>query len=62
MNLSNQIAGIAAPIVTGYIAGMSHSFSGAFLLAAVILALGIVSYAVILGRIESIAMPAEALS
>jgi dipeptide/tripeptide permease len=60
MNLSNQIAGIAAPIVTGYIIGTTHSFSGAFLLAAVILAIGIASYAVMLGRIERIAVPAEA--
>jgi MFS family permease len=61
MNFSNQLAGIAAPIVTGYISGMTHSFSGAFLLAAVILAIGIASYAVMLGRIERIAVPAEAL-
>jgi MFS family permease len=61
MNFSNQLAGIAAPIVTGYISGMTHSFSGAFLLAAVILAIGIASYAVLLGRIERIGVPAEAL-
>src|ERR1043166_10314150 len=34
MNLSNQIAGIAAPIVTGFIVAGTHSYSVAFLAAA----------------------------
>jgi ACS family D-galactonate transporter-like MFS transporter len=54
INLSNQIAGIVAPIVTGYISGWTHSFAGAFLLAAVILLLGIASYIFLLGSIERI--------
>jgi ACS family D-galactonate transporter-like MFS transporter len=61
MNFSNQLAGIVAPIATGYISSLTHSFAGAFLVAAVILALGIVSYAVLLGRIEQIRAPADAL-
>jgi MFS family permease len=60
MNFWNQLAGIVAPIVTGYISSITHSFAGAFLIAAVILALGIVSYAVLLGRIEQIPEPANA--
>jgi MFS family permease len=60
MNFSNQLAGIVAPIVTGYISSITHSFAFAFLIAAVILALGIVSYAVLLGRIEQIPEPANA--
>jgi MFS family permease len=62
MNFSNQIAGIVAPIVTGYITAFTHSFAGAFLVAAVILALGVASYVVLLGRIERIPGPAEALA
>lgn len=54
MNLSNQIAGITAPIVTGYISGWTHSFAGAFLVAAVVLLLGIGSYVFLLGRIERV--------
>lgn len=61
MNFSNQLAGISAPIVTGYISSMTHSFSGAFVVAAVILLIGIASYALMLGRIERIAVPANAL-
>lgn len=62
MNFSNQIAGIIAPIVTGYIAALTHSFADAFLVAAVILALGVASYVLLLGRIERIPMPADALT
>jgi MFS family permease len=62
MNFSNQVAGTVAPIVTGYITAMTHSFAGAFLVAAVILVLGIASYVALLGRIERIALPASALA
>jgi MFS transporter, ACS family, D-galactonate transporter len=57
LNLSNQVAGIAAPIVTGYISGWTHSFAGAFLIAGVILLIGIASYIFLLGRIERIHLP-----
>ena len=62
MNLSNQIAGITAPIVTGYISGWTHSFAGAFLVAGVILVLGIASYIFLLGRIERIHFHAPTLA
>ncbi|SFS00699.1 Sugar phosphate permease [Granulicella pectinivorans] len=52
MNLANQIAGITAPIITGYISGWTHSFAGAFLLASIVLLCGIGSYIFLLGRIE----------
>ena len=61
MNFFSQLAAIAAPLATGFISQITHSLAGAFLLAAVILAIGIVSYAVLLGRIEPIPVPAEAL-
>ena len=57
LNLSNQVAGIAAPVVTGYISGWTHSFAGAFLIAGIILLLGIMSYIFLLGRIERIRLP-----
>ena len=52
VNFSNQISGIAAPIVTGYLVTARHSFSLAFGVAAIYLAVGIASYFVLLGRIE----------
>lgn len=57
LNLSNQIAGIAAPIVTGYISSRTHSFSGAFMVAGAILVVGVGSYLFLLGRIESVSLP-----
>jgi MFS family permease len=58
MNLANQLAGIAAPIVTGYILHATHSFSWAFGAAAAFLLIGIAGYIFLLGRIEPIPEPA----
>ena len=52
MNFSNQISGITAPIVTGYLAYTRHSFALAFAVPAVYLLIGITAYFVLLGRIE----------
>ena len=60
LNLANQIAGIAAPIITGYILHATHSFSWAFGAAAVFLLIGIAGYVFMLGRIEPIPEPAQA--
>jgi sugar phosphate permease len=57
MNQANQIAAIVAPIVTGYISTWTHSFAAAFLIAGVILSIGIASYVVLLGRIEPFPLP-----
>jgi ACS family D-galactonate transporter-like MFS transporter len=57
MNLSNNLMGAAAPVVTGYIVGATNSFTDAFLVAAAILAVGIVFFMLVLGRIEPIADP-----
>jgi len=57
MNLSNQIAGIAAPIITGFIVARTHSFSAAFLAAAVFLLIGITAYVVLLGNMAPIPEP-----
>jgi len=57
MNLSNQIAGIAAPIVTGFIVAYTHSYSVAFLAAATFLLLGIAAYVFLLGDMAPIPEP-----
>jgi MFS transporter, ACS family, D-galactonate transporter len=58
LNLCNQLAGIAAPVVTGYIVQATHSFSGAFIGATAFLLVGIAGYIFLLGRIEPIPEPA----
>jgi ACS family D-galactonate transporter-like MFS transporter len=58
LNFSSQLAGIAAPILTGYIVQSTHSFSGAFIGATAFLLLGIAGYVFLLGRIEPIPDPA----
>ena len=54
LNFSNQISGIAAPIVTGYVVAATQSYAWAFIISALYLAVGIASYAFLLGRIELI--------
>ena len=54
MNFANNLMGVAAPIVTGYIVGYTQSFTNAFLVAGVGLVLGIISFVFVLGRIEPI--------
>lgn len=58
LNFCNQLAGIAAPIVTGYIVQSTHSFAGAFIGATAFLLVGIAGYVFLLGRIETIPDPA----
>jgi sugar phosphate permease len=58
LNCSSQLAGIAAPILTGYIVQSTDSFSGAFIGATAFLLLGIAGYVFLLGRIEPIPDPA----
>jgi MFS transporter, ACS family, D-galactonate transporter len=57
VNFTNNLMGVAAPVVTGFIVGLTHSFAGAFLVAGVVLLVGIFFYVVILGRIEPIPEP-----
>jgi ACS family D-galactonate transporter-like MFS transporter len=58
MNFFNNVMGILAPIVTGYIVGATNSFTNAFITAAIVLLIGIASYVWVLGRIEPIPDPA----
>jgi len=57
LNFGNQLAAIAAPILTGYIAQITHSFFWAFAAAAAVLLIGIIAYVFLLGRIEAIPEP-----
>jgi MFS family permease len=52
LNFSNQLSGIAAPIITGYLFSATHSFAWAFGVAAAYLIIGIGAYIFLLGRIE----------
>ncbi|MDR3378531.1 MAG: MFS transporter [Verrucomicrobiae bacterium] len=52
VNFSNQISGISAPIITGYIVAAFHSYAWAFGVAAAYLAIGISAYIFLLGKIE----------
>jgi MFS family permease len=58
LNFSNQISGIAAPIITGYLVDARHSFALAFAVAAAYLVVGIAGYIFLLGDIRRI--PGEA--
>jgi MFS transporter, ACS family, D-galactonate transporter len=60
MNFFNNLMGAIAPAVTGFVVGATHSFSGAFLVAGVVLLIGIFAYVVVLGRIEPIPEPLDA--
>ena len=51
MNFFNNLMGGIAPIATGYIVSLTGSFSGAFLIAGVVLIIGIFAYVVLLGEI-----------
>jgi ACS family D-galactonate transporter-like MFS transporter len=58
LNFGNQLSAIAAPIATGYVVQMTHSFFWAFGAAAGFLSIGIIAYIFLLGRIEAIPEPA----
>lgn len=59
MNFVNNVMGILAPIVTGFIAGGTGSFSIGFIVAGAVLVIGILSYLVLLGDIEQISPPSK---
>jgi MFS family permease len=52
MNFSNQISGICAPIITGYLVSALHSYVWVFRVSAIYLTIGIAGYIFLLGRIE----------
>jgi dipeptide/tripeptide permease len=57
VNFVNNMLGIAAPIVTGFIVGATGSFAAGFVVAALVLVVGILCYIFLLGRIEQIKSP-----
>lgn len=57
MNFGVSLMGIVAPIATGFIFKATHSFTDAFLTAAVVLAGGILAFVFLLGRIEPLPGP-----
>jgi MFS family permease len=59
MNFFNNLVGIAAPIVAGIIFDRTGSFAANFLVAGVILIIGILCYLFLLGRIEQLQAPGE---
>ncbi len=57
MNFLNNVAGFFAPTITGIIVARTGSFNNALIAAGAILIVGIISYVVVLGRIEKIPEP-----
>ena len=57
MNFFNNLMGVVAPIVTGYIVAATGSFSAAFIAAGIVLVIGIFAYIFMLGRLDPIPDP-----
>lgn len=53
MGCAGALGAIAAPIAAGYIVNATTGFTNVFLMAAMVLAVGILSYVFLLGRIEA---------
>jgi ACS family D-galactonate transporter-like MFS transporter len=60
VNLSNQLSGIAAPIVTGYLVAAHQSFAWAFAVSGIYLLIGIAGYIFLLGKIEPFPLQPQA--
>jgi len=58
LNFGNQLAGIAAPIVTGYVVQATRSFFLAFAVAGGFLVVGIAGYVFLLGSMHPVPEPA----
>ena len=52
VNFSNQVSGVCAPIITGYLVAALHSYTWVFGVSAVYLVIGICGYLFLLGRIQ----------
>lgn len=59
MNFFNNLVGIIAPIVAGYIADRTGGFAINFLIAGIVLILGILAYLLMLGKIEQLPSPSD---
>jgi hypothetical protein len=58
LNFSNQLAAIAAPIVTGYVVHVTNSYAWAFVTATAILLISITAYVFLLRGMEPVPEPA----
>ena len=58
VNFMSQLSAISAPVITGYVVKLTHSFAWAFGVAAIFLAIGITSYIVLLGNMTPVPEPA----
>jgi MFS family permease len=54
-NLVGNLAGILAPVVTGYAVDWTGSFQGALIIAAAMSVFGVVAWGLVIGRVEPIA-------
>ena len=61
MNFFNNMMGAVAPIVTGVIVGSTQSFTNAFVVAGVVLLVGMASFIFLLGPIEPLPGPLDAV-
>jgi MFS transporter, ACS family, D-galactonate transporter len=59
MNFANNLMGVVAPIVTGYVLSATRSFANAFAVAGGVLIAGIMSFIFLLGRIEPLPEPLD---
>jgi ACS family D-galactonate transporter-like MFS transporter len=57
MNFLNNMMGVVAPVTTGYVVGATHSFTGAFLIAGIVLIVGIGAFVFLLGNLVPIPDP-----
>jgi ACS family D-galactonate transporter-like MFS transporter len=57
MNFSNNMMGVVAPMVTGFIVGRTRSFIDAFLVAGLVLLAGVAAIVFLLGPIEALPAP-----
>jgi len=57
MNFSNNMMGVVAPIVTGFIVGRTHSFIDVFLVAGLVLLAGVAAFVFLLGPIQALPEP-----
>jgi MFS family permease len=62
MNLAGQFSAITAPVLTGYLSQRTHSFGSAFLVAGVVLMVGVLSFLFLLGSIERVQVRDRALA
>ena len=60
-NFVGNIAGIAAPLITGWVVDATGSFFWAFVIAAILSGLGILAWAFLIGRIEPVRWQTETI-